>query len=452
MLQQARQQPNGRRPNISRPLFNTRKDGRPGFVRAGETHAPGNAQAELPRDRPPVRIACFLALLSPLLLSPPTHAQVTPAETSRVAAAAQLTRYDKNNNGVLDADELAAMQSDEAKSADAITTDLKASNDGAVQLTPFEVNTSKDDGFSAVNAGTATKLGLDLKDLAAPYSVMTGEFIEALGITNLQDATMWSTNSGPVIDSQGADQFAVPVMYNIRGVILNQGQQRNFFNTAGISDTYNAERIDFGRGPNAVLFNTGANSVLGGGISLQTKRARMDRNFETIGFTIGSWEYYRSTLDLNRKLSDKLAIRANAVWQDKGGYMDHEFEKIKGITVAGTYRLTQKTEIRVEGSNEKVARTRPTFPSFDRLSGWDGTTVFSGPITNAMLSSTATPGGMYGLTFNGEPQGIERVGNDYVYIPGQGTVMNWVHMARSRRGDSTPRVPMIAGRARRLTC
>jgi hypothetical protein len=40
-----------------------------------------------------------------------------------------------------------------------------------------------------------------MKDMAAPYTVMTGEFIEALGLTNLQDAAMWSTNASPVVDS-----------------------------------------------------------------------------------------------------------------------------------------------------------------------------------------------------------------------------------------------------------
>lgn len=307
---------------------------------------------------------------------------------------------------------------------------------GTVELSPFVVNTDKDNGFSATNAGTATKLGLDMKDLAAPYSVMTGEFIAALGLNDVQEAALWSTNGAPVIDAQGADQFAVPAMYNIRGQVINAGQQRNFFTTASPGDTYNTERIDFGRGPNAVLFNTGANSVLGGGISLQTKRARLDRDLTTLATTVGSWDYYRATLDVNKRLTDKLAFRANTVWQDRQGYMDHEFEKKKGITLAGTYRLTRRTELRVEVLQEKIARTRPTFPSFDRLSGWDGTTVFSGPITNAELTA---------LGVNGERQGIERVGTDYVYIPGTDTIMNWTNMARSRRGDSTANVPLYSG-------
>eukprot|EP01035_Chromulina_nebulosa_P046278 gene46278-62690_t len=96
-------------------------------------------------------------------------------------------------------------------------------NDDVVALTPFTVNTDKDNGFSATNAGTATKLGLDMKDMAAAYSVMTGEFIEALGLTNVQEAVLWSTNASPVIDGQGADQFNLPVMFNVRGAGQNVG-------------------------------------------------------------------------------------------------------------------------------------------------------------------------------------------------------------------------------------
>ena len=316
----------------------------------------------------------------------------------------------------------------------ATTTTVPAKD--VVELSPFTVNVEKDNGFSATHAGTATKLGLDMQDMAAPYSVMTGEFIAALGITDLQEAALWSTNGAPVIDAQGADQFAAPSMYNIRGQVINAGQQRNFFTTAATGDTYNTERIDIGRGPNAVLFNTGANSVLGGGISSQTKRARVDRDADTVGFTVGSWDYYRATLDVNRRLTEKFALRANLLWQDKQGYMDHEFEQRKGATLAGTYRFTQKTELRFEALHDKIARTRPTFPSFDRLSGWDGTTVFDAPITNAQLTA---------LGVNGERQGIERLGNDFVFIPGDTTIMNWTNMARSRRGDSTANVPLYVG-------
>jgi hypothetical protein len=377
------------------------------------------------------RFAAAGTLLLPLLAA-------GQSATTRPPTAQELARYDANRNGILDPAERAALEAPTQRGTSDIpvTADGRSSGAGAIVLTPFQVNADKDNGFSATNAGTATKLGLDMRDMAAPYSVMTGEFIAALNITDIQEAALWSTNGAPVIDAQGADQFAVPSMYNIRGQVINAGQQRNFFTTAATADTYNTERIDFGRGPNAVLFNTGANSVLGGGISSQTKRARLDRSFDTIGLTVGSWDYYRGTLDVNRRLSDKLAVRGNLMWQDRQGYMDHEFEKRRGGTLAGTYRVTPKTELRFEVLHDKIARTRPTFPAFDRLSGWDGTTVFDGPITNAQLTA---------LGVNGERQGIERLGNDFVFIPGMDTIMNWTNMARTRRGDSTPNVPLYSG-------
>jgi hypothetical protein len=360
--------------------------------------------------RPSMKTSPFLSVIA-LTAAVSALAQVTPATTTSSVTPSQ-------------------------KAASALTASDVKRADGMIELSPFTVNAEKDNGFSATNAGTATKLGLDMKDIAAPYSVMTGEFLAALNITDIQDAALWSTNGAPVVDAQGADQFAAPSMYNIRGQVINAGQQRNFFTTAATGDTYNTERIDMGRGPNAVLFNTGANSVLGGGISSQTKRARLDRNFDTVGLTVGSWDYYRSTLDVNRKLTDNLAVRANALWQDKQGYMDHEFEKRKGITLASTYRFSPKTELRFEVLNDHIERTRPTFPAFDRLSGWDGSTVFDGPITNAQITA---------LGLNGERQGIERLGNDYVFIPGENTIMNWTNMARTRRGDSTSNVPIYSG-------
>ena len=170
------------------------------------------------------------------------------------------------------------------------TTSSKSAETGEEVLTlnPFEVNAAKDRGFMATNAGTATKLGLDMKEMAAPYSVMTGEFIKAMGITKIEDAAIWSTNGAPVLDGQGADTFAAngaaagrtfqaTTMYFARGVITNAGQQRNYFLNLGINDMYDVERVDFGRGPNAVLFNVGASSALGGGYSTVSKRARLDR-------------------------------------------------------------------------------------------------------------------------------------------------------------------------------
>jgi len=337
---------------------------------------------------------------------------------------------------------------------------------GAVVLDTFVVNTDKDRGFMAHDAGTATKLGLDLKELAAPYSVMTGEFLQAMGITDLQQAAIWATNGAPVLDGQGADLYSIgngfstpSSMYFTRGVIINAGQQRNFFLTGGLGDTYNIERIDFGRGPNAVLFNVGANDALGGGISTVGKRARTDRNFDTIGLTVGSWDYYRGTLDVNRVLTPRLAVRGNAMLQKRDGWQQREFENRQGLTLAGIYRFRPMTELRIETVWDKTQRSRPPIPYLDNVSGWNGSTVFDGPISNYQINGLAAlPGGASLargsssptdpriVAYGGEPEGVWREGgNRYVYSPSSGTVMNWIHTGYTRTGDENAGVPLYFG-------
>jgi outer membrane receptor for ferric coprogen and ferric-rhodotorulic acid len=64
-----------------------------------------------------------------------------------------------------------------------------------IELSPFVVNTDKDAGFAAASALTGGRLASDLRDTPAAYSVITREFIDALGITDLMQAAEWSTAS-----------------------------------------------------------------------------------------------------------------------------------------------------------------------------------------------------------------------------------------------------------------
>jgi hypothetical protein len=337
-------------------------------------------------------------------------------------------------------------------------------------LNPYEVNAAKDRGFMATNAGTATKLGLDMKELAAPYSVMTGEFLQALGITKIEDAAIWSTNGAPVLDGQGADTFAAngtgsgrsfqaSTMYFARGVITNAGQQRDYFLNLGINDTYDVERVDFGRGPNAVLFNVGASSALGGGYSTVSKRARLDRNAYNFGVIAGSWDYYRATVDANQKVNDKLALRLNLMEQKRGGYIENDRDDRYGATLAATWRISDKSELNFEVRNAQLKRTNAPIPMTDNLSGWDGKTVLNGRMTNdqyngaaALLGTTQTlstitttnNAGAASTVAQGRAEGIDRLGNTYIYDPSSGMVMDWEGMGVTRRADADLGVPFYA--------
>ncbi len=331
-------------------------------------------------------------------------------------------------------------------------TPAPSASEAAIKLSPFTVNTDKDDGFAAANAGTATRLSLDMKDVPAAYSVMTREFIDALGITNVQDAASWAPNgSGTPPEGNSQDAFQQPMQFNIRGVNNNSGQQRNNYLTSGVLESYALERYDFGRGPNAALFNIGGGNALGGGLGAQTKRARYDRASDTVSYTGGSWAYKRATVDINRPLTDKLAVRANGVWFDREGWRMNEFEHTKGITATASYLVRPKTELRVEGAYDRTERNIPAVSIFDGVTGWDGVTVFRGPVTNAIYgtqTAAGTPNSLgQVLTFQGERQGVDRYASQfYVWDPfsGQNVIQNYQNTAFTRRGDATANTPLLA--------
>src|ERR1043166_1755518 len=91
-----------------------------------------------------------LAAVAALCLSASTLA----AQTASSVDAATLAKYDKNKNGKLEADELAAMQADQH----------------TVQLSPFEIRTDKDVGYQAIDAGTGGRIDLPFKMSASAMS------------------------------------------------------------------------------------------------------------------------------------------------------------------------------------------------------------------------------------------------------------------------------------------
>ena len=82
-----------------------------------------------------------LGAFSPALLA--QTAPAAPATAKRLPTPLELTKYDKNANGVLEADEQAAFEAGEKG-------DL-------IMLTPFEVNTSQDKGYAAANTSPAAE-------------------------------------------------------------------------------------------------------------------------------------------------------------------------------------------------------------------------------------------------------------------------------------------------------
>ncbi|MFM8334296.1 MAG: hypothetical protein ACKODK_01930, partial [Opitutaceae bacterium] len=117
----------------------------------------------------------MLSRLFRLVALPLALVYITCARAQSTAPAtptpAQLARYDRNGNGRLDPEELAALQADEARAA---KTPVTAAAPGeVVELSPFQVSASADRGYLAANTLSGTRINSKIEDLGASITVVT---------------------------------------------------------------------------------------------------------------------------------------------------------------------------------------------------------------------------------------------------------------------------------------
>jgi outer membrane receptor protein involved in Fe transport len=303
--------------------------------------------------------------------------------------------------------------------------------DATVTLSPFTVSTERDVGFVATSSLAGGRLATDLADTPAAYSVITREFIDALNLTDLNQALDWTVNTNANNDNGANLTFASNVTYTTRGT-GSSTPQRNFFPFYLNFDSYNLERYDFSRGPNSVLFGNGN---IAGSANVVTKQARFDRAFRELRLSTGSWDTQRASVDINEPVGKYAAVRANAVWQDGRGWRDRDYSKVKGVALTGSLRLGENTQLRLEGEYGENSRMSGFSNINDNFAGWDGNTTYSAPLT-------ATPS-------DANARGISRNASTgyYVFAPSSGVngVMNYQNSAITLGAGANTAVP-IAGK------
>lgn len=265
------------------------------------------------------------------------------------------------------------------------------SKEKVYELSPFVVTSDDDVGYAANSTLAGSRLKSDLKDVAAPISVFTKELLEDIGATTVNAALEYGLNSVTEYDVTGNGIVSNNFQSRIRG-IAGAGRSRNYISTNLNVDLYNTERLDFSRGPNSVLFGIGSPAGI---IDSSTKFARIGRDARSVQLRFGSYNEKRASLDLNESLSDKIAVRANLLWQKSDGYREFEFQDKQGLAGAVTWRPFQGTTVRLEGErlNVEENRARPWTP-FDGYIGWEQAgslgnntaTAWSGQVTG-----TGTP-------------------------------------------------------------
>jgi outer membrane receptor protein involved in Fe transport len=229
-------------------------------------------------------------------------------------------------------------------------TTKPGSSDEIVTLSPFILSTERDTGWSANDTLTATRTKQALKDVPVNIDAITQDFMEDLGLFTTDEVANFVANA-----------FAPPTMENDSqsGAIAFRGLSgstatRNYFRWYVPSDTYNVERIDFGKGSNSLIFG---DVEPGGQASVFTKRAQM-KNFGEVFAYYNHYGAYRFQFDFNRKITDGLAIRFNAVKRQERTYQDASTFGLEGQTLTTTWRPLRNTMVRVEYERGDFANVR----------------------------------------------------------------------------------------------
>lgn len=295
-----------------------------------------------------------------------------------------------------------------------------AGKSDTLTLSPFVVNSAPDDGFVAASALAGGRLATALKDTPVSYSVLTRDFIDALKLSDVMTATMWATNAYINNDNGNQTFFGNETPIYFRGAPQNL-MRRNFFEIGSgiITDAYNIERYDYGRGPNAVLFGSGSFS---GSSNLVTRQATLGKTFETLTAQYGSWATKRITADANQSIGSSVALREDIVYQNGNGWMDRQWQNRYGGYLSALFRPAPHTDIRASVERYTYDYTNPVDTVSDNMSAWDGKTTFTAPLAAAPATATGTA----------------RYGTIVVYSPGSGDsgAVNYANSGRTT-GAST---------------
>jgi outer membrane receptor protein involved in Fe transport len=211
--------------------------------------------------------------------------------------------------------------------------DSDATDEMVFELSPFEVATSQDRGYYASNAISGSRINVPIQDMPLTIEVVTSEFIEDTGATDLRESLKYSSgillqsqndaygtfdNFGNVNNPEGATGDKGDSSFKIRGFVV-ENTLRNGFRRQHATDTINIDRIEVIRGPSALLYGVGN---FGGVVNYLPKKPLPDARQE-LGVTVGSDGLRRATVDSTTPLPiESLSYRLTMAYEERENHTD----------------------------------------------------------------------------------------------------------------------------------
>jgi catecholate siderophore receptor len=199
----------------------------------------------------------------------------------------------------------------------------------APQLTPVRVVGRNNRGYLRAETATATKTPTLLRDIPQAVTVINRALIRDQGMQSMTDVVRYVPG---ITMGQGEGNRDQPT---IRG----NSTTADFFidgvrdDAQYFRDIYNVERVEALKGSNAMIFGRGGG---GGVVNRAMKEAAWDPVRELM-LQGGSFNNRRMTVDVGQGLSDRIAGRVNAVYENSDLFRDGVSLKRQGIHPTMTF-------------------------------------------------------------------------------------------------------------------
>lgn len=272
-----------------------------------------------------------------------------------------------------------------AQQAEPPSAAAKRGDDEVLVLSPFTTFAGEDKGYKATSTLAGTRLKTNIADVGASLSVVTAEFMADTGVNNVNELLPYTlgTEAAGVSGNFTGGQAAGAGAESLQAVggVLRQPQSATRVRGIGAADltrdyaltdipfdSYNVERVEINRGPNAILFGLGSPAgIVNYALIKPSFRPRTTITAEAARF--GS---YRGSFDTNQVLlPGKFALRAAGLHSDQQFEQRPAFERDSRGYVSLLFRPFQHTTLRADAERGDITSNRPNLTSpIDNISVW----------------------------------------------------------------------------------
>ena len=192
-------------------------------------------------------------------------------------------------------------------------------------------------GYQAKKSNAATKTDTLLRDVPQAVSIITQDLIQDQAIQSIAEAVRYVPG---VQSTQGEG--------NRDALVLRGNQTTGDLFVDGLRDDvqtyrdlYNTDRIEVLKGPNGMIFGRGG---AGGVVNRVSKEAGWDP-ISQITASYGAYDQKRISADFGQAITEDVAFRINAVYENSDSYRDGVNLERYGVTPTVTVKPDENTKI-----------------------------------------------------------------------------------------------------------